>query len=201
MREMILATRNEGKRRELIALLEELSIPVKVLSLREFPDAPHVIEDGATFYDNAVKKAQEIMEFTGLMTLADDSGLEVDALGGAPGVFSSRFSGEDATDETNRIKLLEALKGVPEQARTARFRCVVALSDPNGGIVTADGVCEGRIGYEPKGDGGFGYDPIFVLPEFGKTFSELPEEVKNKISHRSNAMRALFRKYRKIVFD
>ena len=199
MREMILATRNEGKKKELVALLKALSIPVKVSSLRDFPDAPRVIEDGATFYDNAVKKAREIMAFTGLMTLADDSGLEVDALGGAPGVFSSRFSGEDATDETNRIKLLEVLQGVPEQSRNARFRCVVALAEPSGRILTADGVCEGIIGYEPKGDGGFGYDPIFIVPELGKTFSELPEEVKNRISHRSNAMRALFRKYSKVV--
>lgn len=195
--EILLATRNEGKRKELVDILQELLIPVKVLSLTDFPDAPQVVEDGTTFYENAVKKAKEIMKFSGLLTLADDSGLEVYALGGAPGVFSSRFAGEGASDEANRLKLLKVMEGVPEEARGARFKCVVALAEPEGRVWTAEGVCEGKIGYGPRGEGGFGYDPLFILPQFGKTFAELPNEVKNRISHRAKAMKALFREYMK----
>ncbi len=196
MKELVLATKNEGKVREIIAILNRLELSIKVLSLKDLPGAPDVVEDGATFYENASKKAQAIMEFSGLATLADDSGLEVDALGGAPGIYSSRFSGAGATDESNRVKLLRNLEGIPTESRKARFRCVVALSEPGKGILIAEGICRGEIGYEPQGNGGFGYDPIFILPQYGKTFAQISEELKNQISHRAMAIEELFRKYK-----
>ena len=183
---LVLATRNRKKLAELEQLLEGTGI--EILGLDEFPQIPEVHEDGKTFAENAVKKARTVAEATGIVALADDSGLEVDALGGKPGVYSARFAGEHGDDAANNAKLLELMRNVPEGQRKARFRCVVAIAVPGGEVHLVEGACEGHIGYEPKGDYGFGYDPLFVVEEFGKTMAELPPEVKNRISHRGRAL-------------
>ncbi|MBE3586254.1 MAG: XTP/dITP diphosphatase [Thermoanaerobacter sp.] len=183
---LVLATRNPGKVRELSQLLSPLGY--EVLSLEHFPGVPEVVEDGATFKDNAVKKATAVARHTGQLALADDSGLEVDYLGGAPGVRSARFAGEGHDDRANNEKLLRLLAGVPPEKRTARFRCVVAVATPEGKVLTTEGTCEGIIAEEPRGEGGFGYDPLFYVPSCGKTFAELEPEVKNRISHRGRAL-------------
>ena len=154
------------------------------------PEIQDILEDGDTFEANAVKKARIVARHTGRPALADDSGLEVDALDGTPGITSARFAGEGATDETNNARLLTLLDGIPEKKRTARFRCAIAIATPDGTVRTAEGCCEGRILHSPKGRWGFGYDPLFLLPEHGLTFSELPPEKKNRISHRGRALRA-----------
>lgn len=184
-RELVIASKNKGKIREIRQIYADL--PVTVL---ELPDQPEVIEDGDSFSANARKKAVEIARHTGKWALADDSGLEVDALRGAPGIYSARWSG--AGDEANNDKLLRELKDVPPPARTARYRAVVVVADPTGTIIAeADGSCEGLIGFERKGAGGFGYDPLFVVPQFGCTMAELPAETKHSISHRGEALRRL----------
>jgi XTP/dITP diphosphohydrolase len=158
------------------------------LELETLPFPVEVDEDQETFAGNAWKKATEIAVATGIACLADDSGLEVDALGGRPGVFSARYSGEDATDASNNRKLLEELRGVADDRRTARFRCAIAVVDPGGRLLAAtDGVCEGRIGHEPKGLHGFGYDPLFIPDGYSQTLAELGPETKNAISHRAKA--------------
>ncbi|MDP6042629.1 MAG: XTP/dITP diphosphatase, partial [Candidatus Latescibacteria bacterium] len=164
---------------------------VQVQTLDAFPNAPDVIEDGDTFEANAVKKAREIARHTGLPALADDSGLVVDALNGAPGVYSARFAGEDATDADNNAKLTDQLKEVPQNQRTARFCCAMALAAPNGKIQTAQATWEGRILSKPQGDNGFGYDPLFFVPTHNCTSAELPSEEKNHLSHRGQALRAI----------
>ncbi len=186
---LILATKNQGKVRELRELLQDLGIEVS--SLQDVEGLPEVIEDGDSFFENAMKKARTIAEATGLMALADDSGLEVDALGGGPGVRSARFSGPGATDESNNQKLLEMLEGVPPEGRGARFRCVMVLYHPSGKWLATEGACEGLIGTSPRGTKGFGYDPVFFLPDRGKTMAELDLEEKNRISHRGKALGAL----------
>lgn len=183
---LVLATRNQGKVRELAELVAPLGM--EVVSMAEYPHVPEVVEDGETFEDNAVKKAKAVASATGLTALADDSGLEVDYLGGAPGVHSARFSGEEKDDQANNQKLLRLLEGVPFEKRSGRFRCVVAIATPEGKVFTASGSCEGVIGVNPKGVSGFGYDPLFYVPEFDKTFAELDLETKNKISHRGRAL-------------
>ncbi len=189
VKKIILATRNKGKIREMQALMQDFGI--QVLSVSDVPDVPDVVEDGETFLDNAFKKAREIAEATGIMALADDSGLVVDALDGAPGVYSARYSGEDATDEKNNEKLLEELRAVPEEQRTARFKCVMVLYHPSGEWISAEGSCEGRIAFEPSGDQGFGYDPVFFVPSLNRTMAQLSRDEKNAISHRGNALRTL----------
>jgi len=186
---ILLATRNPGKVKEIKAILGNYG--VDVVSLADFPDVPEVVEDGATFFDNAFKKAKEVSEATNMMVLSDDSGLEVDALGGRPGVFSARYSGKAGDDAANNEKLLKELEGIPEEKRTARFRCVMVLYHPSGKWISAEGSCEGRIAFKPSGTGGFGYDPVFYLDQYGKTMAELPPEEKNKISHRAKALQAL----------
>jgi XTP/dITP diphosphohydrolase len=189
---VVLATQNEGKLSELRLLLADL--PVHVLSVRDALGASlDVVEDGETFRDNALIKARAVCRATHMVSLADDSGLEVDALGGRPGVRSARFAHEHATDAENNAKLLLELAGVPEAQRSARFRCVLALVTPsNDTPSTVDGVCEGSIAPEPHGSGGFGYDPLFIVAgEGGRTLAELSEEEKNRVSHRGQAMRAL----------
>ena len=188
-KKLIFATRNEGKIRELTALLAGLDIQVE--SLADYPDAPDVIEDGVTFQDNAVKKARAAAAFTGCMAVADDSGLMVDALDGRPGVFSARYAGEDATDENNIEKLLSALDGMPREKRGAAFRCVLVLYRPDGNCEAFEGVWKGKIADAPAGEGGFGYDPVFIVPEYGKTVAELPIELKNRLSHRAKAFKKL----------
>lgn len=183
---MVLATKNKNKLREVSEFLAPHGI--EVVSLHEFPDLPEIEEYGETFKENAIIKATEACMFTGLMSLADDSGLEVDCLEGLPGVYSSRFGGEDKDDLANNKKLLELLEGVPAEQRTARFKCVMALATTDCFVYTAEGTCEGVILEQPRGEGGFGYDPLFYLPDYGKTFAELDLEIKNKISHRARAL-------------
>jgi len=181
---LVFATRNPGKVVELEQLLAGLDL-----------DIPEVVEDGDTFAANAGKKALEVSRATGLPALADDSGLEVDALGGAPGVISARYAGPEHDDRANNDKLLRALAGIPADKRTARFRSVVALADTAGrlgdDVLMADGTCEGLILDAPRGTGGFGYDPLFYAPELGCTFAEAGVGPKNDLSHRARAMRAM----------
>ncbi len=186
---LVLATRNEGKIREFKALLR--AFPLKIKSLKDYPEAPEVLETGETFFDNAFKKAYEIAKALNVLALADDSGLEVDALGGAPGVYSARYAGPHATDEENYLKLLKELEGVPPKERTARFRCVIVICHPSGAWLKAEGVWEGFITTEPRGEHGFGYDPVFLIPDLGKTAAEIPPKLKNQLSHRANALREL----------
>ncbi len=186
MTRLVLASRNEAKKRELLHIIDGSGL--EILTLNEIPEAPEVVEDSQTFQENAIKKAQEIARFTGYVTLADDSGLEVDALGGRPGVYSARFAGEPTNDEKNNQKLIYMLQGVPAEERKARFRCVIAIAYPDGRVTTAEGTCEGMIAYSPQGQGGFGYDPLFIPQGYSETFAELPPEVKNRISHRGKAL-------------
>jgi XTP/dITP diphosphohydrolase len=183
--ELVLATRNRNKVIELVALLGDLGITIRTLD--EFPDAPDVVEDGDTCEANAVKKARVIAEFTGLPAVADDTGLEVDALGGRPGVYAARYAGKDATYEDNCRKLLRELMGVPREQRTARFLTVAAIALPSDGIRVARGTLEGVIAEEASGTLGFGYDPLFQIPELGKTLAQLSADQKNTISHRAKA--------------
>jgi len=187
-RKLLVATHNPGKVREYQALLAGL--PLQVTYLDAEGVTLEVEETGATFAENAILKAATYARLTGLWTWADDSGLEVDALGGAPGVFSSRYAGPGATDTDRYRKLLNALAGVPWDRRTARFCCTVALVTPGGVVRTAEDVCEGVIAFGPAGDQGFGYDPVFYLPDHRATMAQLPPEVKNQISHRGRAARA-----------
>ena len=183
--ELVLATRNRHKGEELAALLGGLGITIRTLD--EFPDAPEVVEDGDTCEANAIKKARAIAEFTGLPAVADDTGLEVDALGGRPGVYAARYAGEDATYEDNCRKLLLELTGVPRERRTARFLTVAAIALPSAGVRVAQGMLDGVIAEEASGTLGFGYDPVFLIPELGKTLAELSADEKNRVSHRAKA--------------
>jgi len=185
--ELLVATRNAGKLKEIRRLLGDLGIEVK--GLDAFPDLPEVEEDGDTFAANAVKKAETVARLTGLMTLADDSGLEVAALDGQPGVRSARYAGEQATDADNNRKLIAALEGVPAERRQGAFRCAMALARGGEETRVFHGRVEGVILETGRGDGGFGYDPLFLVREYGKTMAELPLEVKNRISHRGQALR------------
>lgn len=183
---MLLATHNAHKAGEIARITEGLGIVW--VSLRAFPDIPEVEEDGATLEDNAAKKALLPARSCGLWTLADDSGLEVAALGGQPGVRSARYAGDGCDYEVNNIKLLDALKATPNGRRQAAFRCVMALASPEGRVILEEGRVEGMIAMDPRGTAGFGYDPLFLLPEEGRTFAELSAEEKNRISHRSRAL-------------
>lgn len=187
---LLVATHNKGKVAEYADMLGALD--VRWIDLDEAGGAPEVAENGRTFHDNAILKARGYALETGRLTLADDSGLEVDALDGAPGVHTARYGGAGLTHAERYHKLLEALAGVPLQARTARFRCVIAVAGADGRILgTAEGVCEGLIALEPAGEGGFGYDPVFYLPAQGRTMAQLPPAVKHAISHRGAALRAI----------
>ncbi|MCS7173326.1 MAG: XTP/dITP diphosphatase [Armatimonadetes bacterium] len=186
MRTLVVATRNEGKLRELARLLEDL--PFQVRSLRDYPHLPPVPEEGSTYAENAVRKALAVAQATGEIALADDSGLEVDALGGDPGVYSARLLGENATDAERNAEILRRLAGVPWERRTARYRAVVAVALPDGTVRTFEGTCEGRIALAPRGSEGFGYDPIFYVPDLGRTVAELEPHEKDRISHRGKAM-------------
>ena len=186
---MVLATRNKGKIAELSALLADFGMEVR--GLDDYPQIGEIEETGTTFEANARLKAEAVATATGLLAVADDSGLEVDALDGAPGVYSARYSGENATDAANNAKLLDALKGVPEAERTARFRCVMLACTPGGEVLSASGAWEGRIATAPKGEGGFGYDPLFVDIASGRHSAELSREEKNERSHRGKALRKL----------
>ena len=185
---LVLATHNEHKVTELSRLLEDLD--VEVLSFHDLPDIPDVVEDGETLEANAVKKASAISAATGLPALADDTGLEVEPLGGEPGVLSARYAGPGATYDDNNRKLLAALKGVPAERRRAVFRCVVAVAVPGGGVRTVEGRTAGTIIDAPRGHLGFGYDPIFIPDGNARTYAEMTQTEKNAISHRGRAMRA-----------
>jgi XTP/dITP diphosphohydrolase len=186
---LVLATRNENKVYEIKQILADL--PVEFLSLADFPDVPMLDEDGETFEENAIKKALHVWQHTGLGSIADDSGLEVDALGGEPGVRSARFAGEPVSYEANNKKLLSMLEGVPEEKRTARFVCVAVLVSPKGKMVLQRGELQGVIASQSRGAYGFGYDPVFYLRRRKRTIAELDPGTKNEISHRANAFTAL----------
>ena len=195
-RPLVFATRNAGKLVELRLLLPDVDVlGIDEAAARLGRAIPEVDEDADTFVGNACKKAREVSRATGLPALADDSGLEVDALGGAPGVWSARYAGVGAGDAANNAKLLEALAGVPAERRTARFRSVLALADVDGPlgaeVITADGACEGVVLDAPRGTGGFGYDPLFLFPALGQTFGELGVGTKGELSHRARAMQAI----------
>ncbi|MFH1912947.1 MAG: RdgB/HAM1 family non-canonical purine NTP pyrophosphatase [Pseudomonadota bacterium] len=190
---IVLATGNKGKIRELSVLLEPFG--VRVRSLAEFPEIGEIPETGDTFLENALIKARTVAEATGLVAVADDSGIEVDALGGAPGVYSARFAGDTCDDRANNEKMLAELRGVPDEERTGRYRCVMVAVAPSGERIDADGSYEIRVGHDYRGSGGFGYDVIVVDPEMGCHVAELEPEVKNRRSHRGKAMRRLLAKW------
>lgn len=187
MTEMVLATGNKGKLAEFQRLLEGLDIQVH--SMKEYPEIGEITEDGSTFAENALIKARAVCKATGKTAMADDSGLMVDALDGAPGIYSARFAGEQRNDADNNAKVLQLMEKVEDKQRTARFFCAIAIVLPDGREYTVEGTCEGVILRAMQGEGGFGYDPLFYVPEMGKTFAELSMEEKNRISHRGHANR------------
>jgi len=189
MATLVIGTHNRKKGREIVRILDGCGATLH--TLEDFPGAPEPVEDGETFEANAIKKATELAEALGTMVAADDSGLEVDALGGRPGVFSARYGGEHGNDPLNIARVLREMEGVPPERRTARFRCVAALAAPGALLATTHGTVEGVIAEEPRGTNGFGYDPIFFVPALGRTCAELEPGDKHKISHRGQAFRAL----------
>lgn len=195
---VVVATGNQHKLDEIGKILEDFEIQVK--SMKDVNLAGlEIIEDGSSFEENALIKARMVMEKTGFITIADDSGLEVDALGNQPGIYSARFAGENATDEMNNQKLLGLLADVPLDKRTGRFVCAMAAVFPDHHEIVLRGECEGIIGTNEKGEAGFGYDPLFIVPEYGLTFAELGLEVKNKISHRAKALEKLKQALRNLM--
>ena len=189
---MIFATGNENKMVEIREILGDL--PLEIQSMKEAGVYADVVEDGTTFEENALIKARAICKLAGQVVLADDSGLEIDYLDKEPGIYSARYMGEDTSYRIKNQNLIDRLEGVPDEERTARFVCVIAAAFPDGEVLTARGTIEGRIGYEEKGENGFGYDPIFYVPEYGCSTAQLSPEVKNQISHRGKALREMKRK-------
>lgn len=189
MKKVIFATGNQGKMKEIREILGDLDI--ELLSLKDAGIHADIVEDGKTFEENAQIKARTICNLTGEIVLADDSGLEIDYLNKEPGIYSARYMGEDTSYHIKNEKLIERLEGVPDEKRTARFVCAIAAAFPDGTMKTVRATMEGRIGYKESGENGFGYDPIFYLPEYGCTSAELSMEEKNKISHRGKAQRAI----------
>lgn len=190
MKKVILASGNKHKLEEIQEILKDYKLQLETMHDAGLDDY-EIIEDGETFEENSLIKAQAVMDELGIDTIADDSGLEVDALNGAPGVYSARYAGEDADYLANNAKLLKALENVPEEKRTARFVTVLTMLFKNGDKIVVRGEVEGRIGYEAKGNNGFGYDPLFIVPKLGKTFAELESHEKNALSHRANALKLL----------
>lgn len=188
-RQILMATKNRGKLREAVAVLGDLG--VDFVTLDDVGDVPEAIEDGDTFAANAAAKARHYSRLSGYWTLADDSGLSVDALDGQPGVYSARYAGPGCTPADCNAKLVAALSGVPDERRTARFHCAVALADGDRILATAEGTIAGRIVDDPRGKNGFGYDPHFLATEFGTTTAEMPPDLKNRVSHRGRALRAI----------
>ena len=189
----MIATRNKGKIREIREALNGLGL--RIYALSDFPDVPEIEEDGKSFAENALKKARFYSKYFRMLTIADDSGLEVDSLKGLPGIYSARYAGEKASSRVNNQKLLREMQGVPISKRGARFKCIIAMESPDGKKAIAEGSCKGSIGFREKGRRGFGYDPLFILPTYGKTMAQLSLEEKNKISHRGKALR----KIRKLI--
>lgn len=194
---IVFATGNQGKMREIRQILEGMD--VDILSMKEAGISMDIVEDGTTFEENAVIKAKAVASATKHIVLADDSGLEIDYLNKEPGIYSARYMGEDTSYDIKNANLIERLSGVEDEKRTARFVCAIAAVLPDGQILTVQGVIEGRIAYEPKGSNGFGFDPIFYLPEYGCTSAELSEEDKNAISHRGRALRAMKEKLKEVI--
>ncbi len=192
---LVIATTNPGKAAEIRDMLE--NFPVNIKNLTDFGPLPPVVEDGDTFDDNAYKKASFVSKVLGLPALADDSGLVVDALGGAPGVYSARYAGANATDEQRYTKLLKEMKG--KANRKAAFECVISIPVPPGPALTYEGTCEGLIAEEPAGEGGFGYDPVFYYPPLEKTFGQLSREEKSRVSHRGKALQELKQEFDKVL--
>lgn len=188
-RTIVFATGNQGKMREIRKILGDMN--VEILSMKEAGISADIVEDGKTFEENAIIKAKAIAEKTRHIVLADDSGLEIDYLNKEPGIYSARYMGEDTSYEIKNRNLLERLAGVEEEKRGARFVCAIAAVMPDGEVITTQGTIEGRIGYEPKGTNGFGYDPIFYVPEYGCSSAQLSEEEKNAVSHRGKALEAM----------
>ena len=191
--EVIVATWNRGKIREIREVLKGLGL--RIYALSDFPNVPEIEENGKSFAENALKKARFYSRHIGKLTIADDSGLEVNSLKGLPGIYSARYVREGASSQENNQKLLREMKDVPISKRGARFKCIIAVVSPDGREAIAQGECKGRIGFKEKGKKGFGYDPLFILPKYGKTMAELSLEAKNRISHRGKALR----KIRKII--
>jgi XTP/dITP diphosphohydrolase len=187
IKEIVLATRNRYKDEEIKFILKDLDI--KIISMTSFPDYPATIEDGTTLEENAAKKAREAAEFFKKYAVADDSGLEVDYLSGRPGIYSARYAGKNCSYDDNNKKLLAELKNVPEEKRTAKFRTVIAVASPDDRLFLADGEILGIIKECTAGTDGFGYDPVFYIPKYGKTFAELSYEIKNSLSHRAEALK------------
>jgi XTP/dITP diphosphohydrolase len=185
-KEIVLATGNRHKAEEIKSVLRDLD--VKIIPITSFPGYPATVEDGKTLEENALKKARKAAEFFKRWAIADDSGLEVDCLNGAPGVYSARYAGDKCSYEDNNKKLIEALKNVPDSKRTAKFKTVIAVASPDGKVLFGEGKIFGIIKTHAAGTNGFGYDPVFYIPEYGKTFAELDSEVKNSISHRAKAL-------------
>lgn len=189
MKKIIFATGNENKMKEIRQILGDMD--VEILSMKQAGISADIVEDGTTFEENAIIKAKAIAEMTQEIVLADDSGLEIDYINKEPGIYSARYMGEDTSYHIKNQNLIDRLKDAKEEERTARFVCAIAAAFPNGEVLTTIGTIEGRIAYEEKGENGFGYDPIFYVPEYGCTTAELSEEAKNDISHRGNALRAM----------
>ena len=200
MTKLLVATHNQGKVVEFAEMLQDLAI--EWLSLDDVGVTQDVEETGSTFRENGVLKAKTYAAETGLLTLADDSGLEVDALGGAPGVYTARYGGAGLTAVQRYQKLLADIKNIPDPQRTARFRCVIVLAGPDGTILgESEGVCEGRIAQVPVGDNGFGYDPVFYLPQFNQTMAQIPASQKHQISHRGLAVQAILPRLRELLLN
>ncbi len=193
-RRLVIASRNQNKIGEIKELTRGLAL--QIVGIGELGDFPEIVEDGSTFCANARKKAAVTAQLVQEFVLADDSGLEVDVLGGAPGVQSARFAGANADDAANNQLLLRKLEGVALERRGAQFRCVMALAAPCGEVQFTEGICRGVIVFEPRGAGGFGYDPLFLVPEYGRTFAELGPTIKNRISHRSLAMKDMLKLFK-----
>ena len=197
MKQLVVATKNIKKLSEIKDILKGINL--KLLSLDTYKNVPQVVENGKTFQENAVKKAVKLARFTGELCLGEDSGLSVDALDGAPGIYSARFSGRDKSDIKNNLKLLKLLKGLPLAERKAHYVCAVALADKCGLIGVVEGNCSGLIAFEPKGSTGFGYDPLFYIPKYKKTFAQLGEKIKHKMSHRYYALKKAKRIIQKYI--
>jgi XTP/dITP diphosphohydrolase len=195
--ELIVATKNKKKLKEIKEIWRGLGLTLT--SLADYPKAPRILENGRTFRENAVKKAVKTARFTRKLTLGEDSGLCVDALGGEPGIYSSRFSGKDKNDLKNNLKLLGLLSYLPLSRRKAHYFCAVALADKDGLVGVVEGRCDGLIGFDLKGKSGFGYDPLFIIPKYKKTFAQLGERIKHKMSHRFRALKRAKRIIQKYI--
>ncbi len=198
METVIIASGNQGKLKEFKELMKDLAVEVK--SLKDFPEIGDIEENGTSFAENAYIKAKAVFDATGCLSIADDSGLEVDALDGAPGIYSARYAGEDKNDAANNEKLLQEMDAVPKEQRGAQFHCAIVAIDKNGNRYDAEGVVRGEILRAPQGENGFGYDPLFYIEEFGRTTAELSMDEKNKISHRGKAVRRIVDVLKEEVF-